>query len=428
MNYYIRVLFQFGYDLQFALAEMPQYLKQDRVYNTFLLSSQKLAEKYDQDTSLITRRQYQNREDAWRLSNGLPQQYNTFKFIKLDADGNALYDFVEPMLNRATLDAMGNNKPTDLAVDKENLVMGNYPLKVGNDNIGSYIEYTDVWDLTVGTAKAPSNVNNTALTLARKVVQGAIGATQQPFTVKNKVYKALTYDQSGNEVIYYTQNVDNVDIKFYNDFMSKLNNIEASEQYSTEATIKEDIPELFESNPELANAVYEALGFGQKLDNNKKLSIEELDRIIYNNNLRPELFPDLKSLHNNSARLKGFNIAPDKAAIYFLKNILIEANRNQSEIKTDIENIKDLIERAIVSIEKADYSKATQLGEQALSKLHDDVSRFIINQIKENLITYPVAEINQITPQQKQQAQQLYSQYLDTIFPDSKVKKYCLSW
>ena len=29
---------------------------------------------------------------------------------------------------------------------------------------------------------------------------------------------------------------------------------------------------------------------------------------------------------------------------------------------------------------------------------------------------------NQITPEQKQQAQQLYSQYLDTIFPDSKVK------
>jgi hypothetical protein len=29
---------------------------------------------------------------------------------------------------------------------------------------------------------------------------------------------------------------------------------------------------------------------------------------------------------------------------------------------------------------------------------------------------------NQITPQQKQQAQQLYSQYLDTIFPDSKIK------
>ena len=27
-----------------------------------------------------------------------------------------------------------------------------------------------------------------------------------------------------------------------------------------------------------------------------------------------------------------------------------------------------------------------------------------------------------ITPQQKQQAQQIYSQYLDTIFPDSKVK------
>jgi hypothetical protein len=46
------------------------------------------------------------------------------------------------------------------------------------------------------------------------------------------------------------------------------------------------------------------------------------------------------------------------------------------------------------------------------------------------LLTADISEIiglselinSEITPEQKQQAQQLYSQYLDTIFPDSKVK------
>ena len=46
----------------------------------------------------------------------------------------------------------------------------------------------------------------------------------------------------------------------------------------------------------------------------------------------------------------------------------------------------------------------------------------VVNSLEENNIFLRQVSELQITPQQKQQAQQLYSQYLNTIFPDSKVK------
>lgn len=51
-------------------------------------------------------------------------------------------------------------------------------------------------------------------------------------------------------------------------------------------------------------------------------------------------------------------------------------------------------------------------------KTDNDIKKWL--ESNDELIIPPLN--TQITPQQKQQAQQLYSQYLDTIFPDSKVK------
>jgi hypothetical protein len=58
--------------------------------------------------------------------------------------------------------------------------------------------------------------------------------------------------------------------------------------------------------------------------------------------------------------------------------------------------------------------------EDIKSKDAEDLRKFIEKEIGVENKLYPSKE--GITPQQKQQAQQLYSQYLDTIFPDSKVK------
>jgi hypothetical protein len=125
--------------------------------------------------------------------------------------------------------------------------------------------------------------------------------------------------------------------------------------------IKQGVEELFESNPELANEIYEALGFPVKI----KTKIDTIKTPI---EIRREL---LEKQERGQISLGGEDI-----------DIISQSRSNPTE--ENIQKLKDL------------YN--TEIG-----LLQDSI-------------------INQITPQQKQQAQQLYSQYLDTIFPDSKVK------
>ena len=137
-----------------------------------------------------------------------------------------------------------------------------------------------------------------------------------------------------------------------------------------------------------------------------KLSIKDINDILYKTNEhRASLFPNLKSLYSNSARLKGFNVSPDKASVYFLKRILNEAKKNKKEIKTNYDSIKSLIEKAIKNIDLKQYDKATLLGEQALSQLHDDISRYIIEdgikEIKNMVDKEKVFSNPQLKPQGK---------------------------
>ena len=169
---------------------------------------------------------------------------------------------------------------------------------------------------------------------------------------------------------------------------------------------------VFEQNPDFFNTIYNYLGY-----NTTKLSYQEIEDIVYSNH-RPLLFPDLKSIYLNSARLKGFNISSEKASINFLNRILKEAKKGE-ELRGGYDDIRELIEAAIDSIYREDYNKATQLGERALSLLHDDVSRYLIHEGIENMSDL---SISFATHEQKQQVKYLYSRYLDTIFPDSKVK------
>lgn len=123
------------------------------------------------------------------------------------------------------------------------------------------------------------------------------------------------------------------------------------------------------------------------------------------------------------------------------------------EIKQQVENIKfssprlkyegDLAieEKIMERLEKSSdsYPPSTVIGKffkaikdflKDLFKQRDRVQKFIDNvnsgkyrnlQRPDNLNASEETRYSQLTPQQKQQAQQLYSQYLDTIFPDGKV-------
>ena len=116
-------------------------------------------------------------------------------------------------------------------------------------------------------------------------------------------------------------------------------------QTPQQGDIKEGVQELFESNPELANAVYEALGF--------------IDAVQYIDYLKSELEDLTSNAWNKFEEVQLSNDAEEIVSPY------------ESKIK----ELKNAIKK---EEEKIEYKK--------------------------------------------QQAQQLYSQYLDSIFPDSKVK------
>lgn len=83
------------------------------------------------------------------------------------------------------------------------------------------------------------------------------------------------------------------------------------------------------------------------------------------------------------------------------------------EIIRDAFNIEDVTQKDIDAFLK----KQKELQQKYYNKELDVKDSFGFK--KTNI---KISEKFQITPQQKQQAQQLYSQYLDTIFPESKVK------
>lgn len=202
------------YNLKSILAKGTYSLFVGRSYKDFIDTInllKKLGTKMPEWATDISEEQYKKREDAWRLSNGLAQLHNTFKFVGkgfLDSEynlmesdmGENIYAFVNPQFNDVDID----NK---LGVDNTNFVMGKYAIKLGTDDIGYYFQYNDRWDLDI----------------TNKIVQKIIDITQNPFIVTGKIYKALTYDESGMPLEYYTNDASNPNIKAYNDMIQYIN-------------------------------------------------------------------------------------------------------------------------------------------------------------------------------------------------------------
>jgi hypothetical protein len=156
--------------------------------------------------------------------------------------------------------------------------------------------------------------------------------------------------------------------------------------YSKPTTIKPGVQELFESDSNLANQVYEALGFSNNI--NLDVKINEVN--------------DTDTVKEIEILYKGEVIG--KAALI------------KSEDSDTVDYIEDWNIKSEYQNKGLGYS-ARQLMQNKyptlkLSSAASDKSKYL----------YEKSVKNQITPQQKQQALQLYSQYLDTIFPDSKVK------
>lgn len=210
-------------------------------------------------------------------------------------------------------------------------------------------------------------------------------------------------------------------------------------------TVKDGVSELFESNPELANAIYEALGFKTKADvilpigtsgSGKSTWIKSLPQenlvVIEPDAMRVEFTGDM----NNKSTDKEIYEEAAKRAIAAIKQgkqvVFDTTNLTKDKRLPFIKAIKEAIPAANIQYklmelnpELAKQRIKAQLarGENRAAVSDETIDRHAASyrQMLDDIKNEPISNF-EITPQQKQQAQQQYSEYLDTIFPDSKVK------
>lgn len=196
---------------------------------------------------------------------------------------------------------------------------------------------------------------------------------------------------------------------------------------------KPGVTELFESNPELANAVYEALGFKQRNQ-------------VGENSFNTVVNFDLNKIRSVSGKL-GEQGATSDGIRDLLKYVGVDlTNVNTESIKamadylrsnpSERNKVLDLLKKEPIKLSQLpDGSYDLKDGNHRATILYYSGVESIPAIITDNTNTPRVKEEytgpfggavsptqETITLQQKQQAQQLYSQYLDQIFPDSKVK------
>ena len=206
--------------------------------------------------------------------------------------------------------------------------------------------------------------------------------------------------------------------------------------------IKPGVEELFDSNPTLANTVYEALGntntlnftYGKRTGNlidtiekNKDICLftqkATSDYLKRNNiNSQPFILFKVQSPLTSNKIAHTLTIVKINDKTYFY-------DMPQSEfIKPTGNNVKQGTVDLVEGVFEKDYkpylievNKENLINKYGISENDVTTNLETVERASKRLFNNKV-ELNEITPQQKQQAQQLYSQYLDTIFPDSKVK------
>jgi hypothetical protein len=269
--------------------------------------------------------------------------------------------------------------------------------------------------------------------------------------------------------------------------------------------IKPGVSELFKSNPELANAVYEALGFKKSPNINnvtfdeilEEVSFEEIinkDKEQLHNSNRSQIYLDLinkispntKFKIVKNLKIKGKSVSgvyTFKGDIYISRNTYQWLNEGKTLTKIDLKTIlhevihkevgnrfeqeklantplykefipiflaaqklqgqgyygmtnpNEFLSEAITNIEFQDALRnISSIKTKGNTNLFNDIIEFVKNLIGintiENTLLEDVFKISERLIKEskfnndpiEQQALQLYSQYLDTIFPDSQVK------
>lgn len=181
------------------------------------------------------------------------------------------------------------------------------------------------------------------------------------------------------------------------------------------------INQLFETDSSFANQVYEALGLKgnntvrlYRIENKNIPYDESREGIVSKKEIIGGFFTDSPNTVANYIRKNQSTEGINLVYVDVLKSDLdkYHVSKNEYAKNMDVESDNWIIPQNINRnyVDLKDLTKVTG-NFMTLSKAKTELSDIINNLPK-----------NEITPQQKQQALQQYSQYLDTIFPDSKVK------
>lgn len=176
------------------------------------------------------------------------------------------------------------------------------------------------------------------------------------------------------------------------EYKSIQSSLELSQSQNNKEVIKPGVPELFESNPELANKIYEALGY----------NISNIDLKINRIGNRINI---VTSSSNNKAQI-DINIE-DKNA--YVTNTFVEKGQQGFGTLSYIKLANELFTQGLtltsdlngVDLQESGKVLWESLVSKNLAFYNPNIGRYVFS---------------------GQQAQQLYSQYLDIIFPESKVK------
>jgi hypothetical protein len=241
-----RTITPVSYHKKEIFKHIPVNLFKQRDYNSFKSFLKSIVKDKNRlsELEVFTETQYKRREDAWRLSNGLAQIHNTFKYkgrgiknkdntITYDKNGNDIYEFVNPLFSQTTINQILKDKNL-IGKDTLNYVMGFYNNIIGQNEIGYFLEYSDVWDINIDDIKKRKSGDifyqeNVKSYIKNKIIQKVINKTQTPFVVTGKMYKSLNYNEKGEEVIYYTQDITDNNIEIYNNSIYAINLIEQQE-------------------------------------------------------------------------------------------------------------------------------------------------------------------------------------------------------
>ena len=208
--------------------------------------------------------------------------------------------------------------------------------------------------------------------------------------------------------------------------------------------IKKGVEELFNSNPELANQVYQALGFKQVYHGSKttekyseyKIPVNKgVDSLgsFFTSDLDGALmftpdFIDESPIAKDVKESTG-KVTYKKDRSYVKKEYLKLQNPYSVDIRKWEDNswINDFVKGdfSIYNFNEVPSEIVDRVKKILIDRGHDGIyiaKDFYVGNMESRYDQYIVFDPNKTLKQQKQQALQLYSQYLDSIFPESKVK------